>query len=66
MKTKKARKSKRTKKKSEITQFTQYLIGGGAQFWSGYAAFALFDLVFHMPFWPNKILAYFIGASNFG
>ena len=56
---------KKLKKKQvkEAKRFTQYMIGGGAQFWVGYGAFALLDLVFHIPFWPNKIVAYFIGAS---
>lgn len=71
MKTKKTKKSvkrkvvrrPRQKQKSEVTRFTQYMIGGGAQFWSGYAAFAFFDLILHIPFWPTKIMAYFVGAS---
>src|SRR5690349_50554 len=51
----------------EAKRFTEYMIGGGAQFWSGYAAYALLDAVFHVTFWPAKIVAYFVGASvNFG
>lgn len=39
------------------------MVGGGAQFWSGYAAFALLDVVFRIDFWPAKIAAYFVGVS---
>ncbi len=43
------------------------MVSGGAQFWSGYAAFAVFDVVLGMAFWPAKIISYFLGASvNFG
>ncbi|MDZ7744532.1 MAG: GtrA family protein [Candidatus Saccharibacteria bacterium] len=56
----------RKKDKKEAKRFVEYMIGGGAQFWSGYLAFALFDLL-GMPFWPNKSLAYFIGVTaNYG
>src|SRR5688572_29057435 len=56
---------KHLKKKQvkEAKRFSKYLVGGNAQFWSGYAAFALFDVVFHVPFWPAKITAYFVGVS---
>jgi putative flippase GtrA len=47
----------------EAKRFTQYMVGGGAQFWGGYLAFAGLDLIGHIPFWPNKIIAYFVGAS---
>lgn len=47
----------------EAKRFTQYMVGGGAQFWSGYAAYALFDAVLGIDFWPAKIVAYFIGVS---
>lgn len=51
------------KQAREVKRFTQYMVGGGAQFWAGYGAFALFDLVFHMSFWPAKLTAYAIGIS---
>lgn len=47
----------------EAKRFGKYLIGGNAQFWSGYGAYAVLDLVFKINFWPAKILAYFIGVS---
>lgn len=46
-----------------IIQFTEYMISGGAWFWSGYAAFALLDAVLHVDFWPAKIGSYIFGAS---
>ncbi len=56
---------KKLKKKQikEAKRFTQYMIGGGAQFWGGYATYAGLDLLGHVPFWPAKIAAYFVGAS---
>lgn len=47
----------------EAKRFTKYMLGGGLQFWSGYAVFAFCDVVLGLPFWPNKVLAYFVGAS---
>ena len=47
----------------EAKRFSQYMVGGGAQFWSGYAAFALLDAVLGIDFWPAKIAAYFVGVS---
>lgn len=55
------------RQKKELIRFGEYMVGGGAQFWSGYAAFALFDAVLGISFWPAKSLAYFLGVSvNFG
>lgn len=39
------------------------MVGGGAQFWSGYAAFAVFDQVMGISFWPAKSISYFLGVS---
>ncbi len=47
----------------EAKRFTKYLVGGNAQFWSGYLAFALFDAVFSIDFWPAKVASYFVGVS---
>lgn len=46
----------------EFKRIAEYLVSGGAQFWSGYGAFALFDLVFKLPFWPNRVLSYGVGV----
>lgn len=51
------------KQKREIRRFGEYMISGGAQFWSGYIAFALFDAVFGISFWWAKSLAYFLGVT---
>ncbi len=51
------------KKKSVKVQFFEYMVSGGAFFWSGYVAFAIFDSVFHMPLFVSKQLANLIGLS---
>lgn len=51
------------KQRKEIIRIAEYMISGGTFFWSGYAAFAVLDLVFDVPFWPAKITSYFLGAS---
>ncbi len=53
----------KTKSKQLITQITEYMVAGGAFFWSGYAAFAVFDAVFHLPLFVAKQLANGIGLT---
>lgn len=48
--------------RKELKRIAEYLVSGGAQFWSGYGAFALLDLVFRIPFWPNRVLSYGVGV----
>ena len=50
-------------KKPLRVQIFQYLVSGGAFFWSGYLAFAIFDSVFHFPLFIAKQLANVIGIS---
>ncbi len=50
------------KTKKEFKRIAEYMVSGGAQFWSGYLAFAIFDLIFRIPFWPNRVLSYGIGV----
>lgn len=45
----------------EITRLAEYLISGGAYFWSGYAAFFIGDKVLHLNLWWAKL-----GANLFG
>jgi len=45
----------------EITRLAEYLISGGAYFWSGYAAFFVGDKVLHLNLWWAKL-----GANLFG
>lgn len=55
-------KTKKPQDKPELQRIAEYLVSGGAQFWSGYAAFAVFDLLFKIPFWPNRVLSYAVGV----
>lgn len=51
------------KEKSLKIQLLQYFIGGGAFFWSGYIAFAVFDGLLGWPLFIAKQLANLIGLS---
>lgn len=53
----------RTKSKHIIRQFAEYMVAGGAFFWSGYAAFAIFDGLLGWPLFVAKQLANIIGLS---
>jgi putative flippase GtrA len=46
----------------ELKRITAYMVSGGAQFWSGYAAFAVLDLVLGVAFWPARVLSYTFGV----
>lgn len=52
-----------TKSKHISRQFAEYMVAGGAFFWSGYVAFAIFDSIFHLPLFIAKQLANVIGLS---
>lgn len=52
------RKSKKTR---EVKRITEYLISGGAYFWSGYAMFFVCDQVFHFNLWWAKLTANLFG-----
>lgn len=53
----------RLKKKEirEVKRITEYLVSGGAFFWSGYAAFFLFDKVLGWSLWWATSISYLIG-----
>jgi putative flippase GtrA len=53
----------RLKKKDmrEVKRITEYMISGGAFFWSGYAAFFLFDKGLHWSLWWATSISYLIG-----
>ncbi len=53
--------SRRTK--SIQAQIVEYMVAGGAFFWSGYIAFAVFDAVLGMPLFVAKQLANIIGLT---
>lgn len=49
------------KKRREVTRIVEYLVSGGAFFWSGYATFAVCDKVFHLNLWWAKLSANMVG-----
>jgi putative flippase GtrA len=51
------------KQKKEVGRFGKYLVGGGAQFWSGYTAFAALDQLLGVSFWPARVVSYLFGVS---
>ena len=51
------------KQKPLKIQLVEYFVAGGAFFWSGYIAFAVFDAVLHAPLFIAKQLANLIGLS---
>ena len=53
----------RTKSKHTSQQIAEYMVAGGAFFWSGYIAFAVFDAIFHLPLFVAKQLANLIGLT---
>lgn len=50
-------------RKLELKRLLEYMITGGAWFWSGYAMFALLFGVFKWHIVPAKIIAYLFGLS---
>jgi putative flippase GtrA len=56
----------KSKQRKEITRFTEYLISGGAYFWSGYAAFFFIDKVLQANFfWAKSVSTLFGWTVNF-
>ena len=51
----------RKKQQKELTRIGEYLISGGAYFWSGYAAFFVGDKIFHLNLWWAKLAANLFG-----
>jgi putative flippase GtrA len=49
--------------KSLTRQFVEYMVAGGAFFWSGYIAFAVFDSILGWPLFIAKQLANIIGLT---
>lgn len=54
--------AKKKTKKARL-QAIEHMVAGGAFFWSGYAAFALFDAVLGWPLFIAKQVANIIGLS---
>ncbi len=53
--------SKATLKHRELLRITEYMISGGAYFWTGYLVFFLADHVLHLSLWWAKLAANVIG-----
>lgn len=51
------------RQKTLKVQIIEYFVAGGAFFWSGYLAFAVFDSIFHLPLFVAKQLANLVGLS---
>lgn len=51
------------RKKTIWAQLAEYFVSGGAFFWSGYLAFAIFDSIFHWPLFIAKQTANLIGLT---
>lgn len=49
--------------KIEIVRFIEYVITGGAYFWSGYLAFAVCDKWLGLSLWWSKLIANLIGVT---
>lgn len=45
----------------EVKRITEYLVSGGAFFWSGYGAFFVFDKMFGWSLWWATSVSYLIG-----
>lgn len=54
-------KKKNTPRISRIKQFAQYMVSGGAYFWSGYAVFFVCDHLLHWHLWWAKLTANMAG-----
>lgn len=54
---------RRLKKKEvrEVKRITEYLVSGGAFFWSGYGAFFVFDMLLGWSLWWATSISYLIG-----
>jgi putative flippase GtrA len=49
------------KQKREIIRIVEYMISGGAFFWSGYVSFFVFDYLLDFHLWWATSLSYLIG-----
>ena len=56
---------KKTKRhqKREVTRIIEYMVSGGAYFWSGYGVFFVIDKVFHGSFFWAKSVSTLVGWS---
>lgn len=61
MKQKSKQSAKIKRRNKTIRQIVEYLISGGAYFWSGYVAFFIFYQFLHWSLWWAKITADIVG-----
>ena len=54
-------KAKANKSKSELVRITEYMVSGGAYFWTGYLVFFISDKLFGMSLFWAKLLANIFG-----
>lgn len=53
--------ARKSNNKREVTRIAEYLISGGAYFWSGYAMFFVCDRLFGLNLWWAKLIANLTG-----
>jgi putative flippase GtrA len=57
---------RQNKTRKEVTRFTEYLLSGGAYFWSGYATFFFIDKILQGSFfWAKSVSTIFGWTVNF-
>lgn len=67
MATKRSYNRRKKAKQTEVKRITEYLVSGGAYFWSGYLAFFVCDKGLHFTLWWAKLTANLIGWTiNYG
>ncbi len=54
---------KRSISRKDVIQFLEFMVGGGAYFWSGYLVFAICYSGFHWDWLPAKLAADVVGLS---
>lgn len=54
-------KTPKAKQRKELVRIAEYMVSGGAYFWSGYAAFFVFDQLVGLNLWWAKLLANIFG-----
>lgn len=55
------KRQKISKNRREVVRAAEYLVSGGAFFWSGYLTFFVCDQIFHMNLWWAKLSANMVG-----
>lgn len=53
--------TKQKNRRHDIRQAVEYMISGGAYFWTGYGVFFVCDRIFHLNLWWAKLAANVVG-----